>query len=298
MMNYYSGHLDALSKEEKSEVFALHGKRDQYDIIPEFNFQNALHSYPRVSPLDLDIDVNQHPQVLGALLKYAENTETFRFNMCLNLLNKASNPHLFKNLLLGCIGSAQTTVPDVVFRKAALSDTEFEEFRNNVGKNYLSKSFMSTSAVPQHQFPGILFKINLEAGKRKGAIDLRHLDTMFNEQEILLSGYSVFRVDHCNDDTIELTYLDYYQYEHWKEKSEESGRRRVIRADGARKMSEKEQVQSFNIDFGAQFKPGEFEKLSSQFASLEGKSKFSGGVGSGSALRGQKEDIFYAATLY
>ena len=38
---------------------------------------------------------------------FSENTESFRLNLCLNLLNKVSNPQLFNNLQMGCLGVHQ-----------------------------------------------------------------------------------------------------------------------------------------------------------------------------------------------
>ena len=61
-----------------------------------------------------------------------------------------------------------------------------------MGNMYLAKSFISTSVVPQNQFDGVLFRIKLERNKRNGAIDLRKLNTRYNEQVPYFSFFSPF----------------------------------------------------------------------------------------------------------
>ena len=39
----------------------------------------------------------------------------------------------------------------------------------------------------------------------------------FNEQEILLCAYSMFRIDAFSAKQIDLTYMDYYQFEFWQD---------------------------------------------------------------------------------
>ena len=51
---------------------------------------------------------------------FSENTESFRLNLCLNLLNKVSNPQLFNNLQMGCLGVHQVLSLSLLFPPSSL----------------------------------------------------------------------------------------------------------------------------------------------------------------------------------
>jgi len=187
-------------------------EKGEYSVIPDGN--DLYHCYPKRSTFNFVIDIDSRPDLKKVLYDYSTNEIFFILNVNLNLLNRVTDKEYFDKLMLACLGSYQTNLSDVTYRFCNMNDEELQYYSDHQREYIIFKSFTSTSMKSLSSFGNTKMVIHLIRKKRNGAIYIRDYSQFPDEEEILLCAYSKFYINGVDIQKreIELTYLDYYEY--------------------------------------------------------------------------------------
>lgn len=203
---------EELDAKERHTVTLLYDDQSEYDVIPHpagayYDF------YPKLPRFHFVLEEPFPARSTTAIQKYTGDQAYKRLNLCLNLLNKASDPVLFRDLMEVTLGSFQKNLPDIVYRCQTTSWGEKQAYADQVGKKIVLKAFLSTSTAKQTHFGDTVFEIQLLPKRRNGAFYIGALSMYPHEDEVLLCAYSCYLVTSCKDNVVRLTYCDYYEYD-------------------------------------------------------------------------------------